>query len=173
MAAMEWVYRYPDDFAGCVLINTSGKGVGSRLERLRPAAVWTFAQLLVTRRLDHRERLILKLCTAGTPAIIDRYLPERVQLGRRSPVKLETFMSQIYAAACFRTPRTLRVPVLVLAGQKDRLTHPRCSRRLSARLGAELQIHPLAGHELTLDDADWVAQQAATWAKRMVSAAQR
>lgn len=54
-------------------------------------------------------------------------------------------------------------PLLVLAGARDRLVDPRCSRRLAQAWGAEFRLHPGAGHDLPLDDGAWVAAQVAAW----------
>ena len=48
------------------------------------------------------------------------------------------------------------MPLTVLASNGDRLCSPIASRRLAARLGAPLHVHPTAGHDLPLDDPDWV-----------------
>jgi hypothetical protein len=49
----------------------------------------------------------------------------------------------------------------VLAGAGDRLVDPTCSRRLAAAWACPLAVHPWAGHDLPLDDAQWVLDQVA------------
>jgi hypothetical protein len=44
-------------------------------------------------------------------------------------------------------------------GAGDRLAHPTCSGRLAEALAAPLVVHPTAGHELPLDDPDWLLAQ--------------
>jgi pimeloyl-ACP methyl ester carboxylesterase len=46
--------------------------------------------------------------------------------------------------------------VLLLCSRGDRLVHPDCSRALARRWQCALAEHPDAGHDLALDDADWV-----------------
>lgn len=163
MVALDWVDRYPGDFGGCVLVNTSAQGVAWPWERLRPPAMWAFARLALARRLKDRERIVLGLCTSGDPAIVSRYLEERVVMGLRAPVAIKTVAAQLYAASRYRAPQTTHVPLLVLAGEKDRLAHPMCSARLATRLGAQLRTHPDGGHEITLDAPDWVSKQVVEW----------
>ena len=52
------------------------------------------------------------------------------------------------------------VPLLLLAGAGDRLVDPACSRRLARTWQVPLLEHAQAGHDLPLDDPDWVAHQA-------------
>jgi predicted alpha/beta hydrolase family esterase len=61
------------------------------------------------------------------------------------------------------------VPLLVLASAADTLVDPRCSIRLAHAWDAELRTHPTAGHDLPLDDAEWVASEVGRWLARKVS----
>jgi pimeloyl-ACP methyl ester carboxylesterase len=51
------------------------------------------------------------------------------------------------------------VPLLLLASRGDALVDPRCSLAIAQRWACEIAMHPWAGHDLPLDDADWVVQQ--------------
>jgi pimeloyl-ACP methyl ester carboxylesterase len=55
------------------------------------------------------------------------------------------------------------VPLLVLSSSGDQLVDPRCSQQLAQAWQAEHRIHPNAGHDLPLDDGEWVAQRVAAW----------
>jgi pimeloyl-ACP methyl ester carboxylesterase len=70
--------------------------------------------------------------------------------------------------AIVASPTPKPPPALVLAGEADRLVHPACSRALAEALGAELQLHPRAGHDLPLDDAPWVLAAVAGWRSRVL-----
>jgi alpha-beta hydrolase superfamily lysophospholipase len=59
------------------------------------------------------------------------------------------------------------LPVLVLNGAADRLVDPRCSRALAARWGAELHVHPHAGHDLPLDEPEWLVDRLVEWSTRL------
>jgi hypothetical protein len=51
----------------------------------------------------------------------------------------------------------------VLAGEHDRLVAVQCSKAVAKRWGVALQLHPSAGHDLTLDDGRWVAAAVRQW----------
>jgi pimeloyl-ACP methyl ester carboxylesterase len=72
-------------------------------------------------------------------------------------------LEQIAGAIRMRAPKDLRVPTLILASHGDRLVDPDCSWNLARRLGANLVMHRTAGHDLTLDDPNWVANQIRQW----------
>ena len=83
--------------------------------------------------------------------------------------KRSTFLAQLWAATKFRPPPAdpaQRFPerLLVLSSAADRLVDPRCSADLARHYGAEHRVHPWAGHDLTTDDGEWVADAAAAFA---------
>ena len=62
--------------------------------------------------------------------------------------------------------RQAGVPILLLASLGDRLVSPRCSERIARAWNAPLRMRPDAGHDLPLDDPDWVLGQLLDWHAR-------
>jgi pimeloyl-ACP methyl ester carboxylesterase len=80
---------------------------------------------------------------------------------------------QLLAAVRFRLPAAAEtaVPALVLVSDRDGMVSPSCSRAVARRLGATVRAHPTAGHDLPLDDADWVVGEIAAWQGNVAGAA--
>jgi pimeloyl-ACP methyl ester carboxylesterase len=55
------------------------------------------------------------------------------------------------------------VPTLLLASQTDHLVNVICSTTLAQRWQCALHLHPSAGHDLPLDDGDWVITHIHRW----------
>jgi hypothetical protein len=55
------------------------------------------------------------------------------------------------------------MPALVLASRGDRLTDWRCSRDLAQAGDWPLKVHLKAGHDLPLDDPQWLIAQINTY----------
>jgi pimeloyl-ACP methyl ester carboxylesterase len=162
MACIDWAVRHPDEVRACVLINTSVRPFSALRERLRPGAYRSLLRLLLLERDPRRrESTILGLTSAsGDEAVVERW----VRLGEERPVSRMNALRQLVAAARFRAPDTApAAPLLVLAGEGDRLVDPGCSRRLAHRWHAAIAIHPTGGHDLALDDGPWVAAQVKRW----------
>jgi hypothetical protein len=51
----------------------------------------------------------------------------------------------------------------LLAGQQDNLVNVKCSLALAKRWNCAIQVHPNAGHDLPLDDEEWVSSQINQW----------
>jgi pimeloyl-ACP methyl ester carboxylesterase len=145
MVAVQWSSRAPHEVAGCVLVNTSLRGISPFWQRLRPSS-WPrlLALLAPGGSAAQRERLVLAL-TSSDP-------------GRHPDV-----LRQLLAAARYRAPLRHGVPTLVLASAGDTLVDPRCSAELALRWQLPMQVHPSAGHDLPLDDPQWFVSAVATW----------
>ena len=73
-------------------------------------------------------------------------------------------MRQLLAAMRHRPPpRRPPVRMLLLASAQDALVSPRCSQRIAADWYLPLAMHPDAGHDLPLDDPQWLLRRISEW----------
>jgi len=163
MVALAWARAAPADVAGAVLINTSLRPFSPWYRRLRPSAWGPLLRLLLAADARPRESIVLRLTSARSgewAGLLDAWTRWR----RECPVSTANALRQLWAAARYRSPLAAPpVPLLLLAGARDRLVHPDCSRRLAATWQVPLAEHPDAGHDLPLDDGPWVARQVLDW----------
>jgi pimeloyl-ACP methyl ester carboxylesterase len=163
MVGIDWVDRYPGDFARAAFVNTTLRGVHRWHERFRPAALSTLLQAMTNPDVRAQERAILELTAVRPfgPSDID----ERVSIRRDRPIGRSVALRQLLAAARFTAPkRPLRVPALVIVSAQDRLASPRLGPTLAAKLGAAYVEHPWAGHDLPFDDPAWLVGELVRWA---------
>ncbi|SFV11977.1 alpha/beta fold hydrolase [Pseudoduganella namucuonensis] len=186
MVAVEWRARYPGELECCVLINTSMRPFSRFYERLRWRNYPAILRQLIAGDARSQEALVLRLTSerhAGDAALLDRWTGYQ----REFPVARRNALRQLFAAARYSAPPDAGAGgagpggvsgaagagtagtagtagrLLVLAGARDRLVDPCCSRRLARAWGAAFREHPDAGHDLPLDDGPWVAAQVAQW----------
>ena len=166
MVALDWATRYPAEVAGVVVINSSAGGLSPFWRRLRMPAWPTLLGAVANRDLQRRERAIFHL-TSNRPDREARVVAAWVALAEARPVSLRSARRLLVGAARYR-PRLapLPQPTLVVVGAGDRLVHPTCSGLLAASLKAELAVHPTAGHELTLDEPEWLLGQLGAWREK-------
>jgi len=160
MVAAEWAARYPGEVGELVLINTSMRPFSPFWQRLRPSALARLL-MLVVRHADASawERELLQL-TAQHPRhdVLASWCDERLQ----RTVSAANALRQLLAAARYKASlQAPAVPTVVLSGAGDQLVSPECSRALAHAWQVPLQVHPSAGHDLTLDAGQWVLQQVA------------
>lgn len=169
MVAWEWLRRHPDEICGGVLINTSFADLSPFYERLRRQSYRDFFKLALTRDARRRETRILRLVGNGR-AQDERIIDEWTRIHEARPISAANALRQMVAAATYKSGDVKpQQPILLLNGQGDRLVSPACSEAIHEKFKLELRRHPTAGHDLTLDDGEWVATQLQDWVDQMKS----
>ena len=170
MVAAQWASSAPHEVRGCVLVNSSMAALSPFWQRLRPACYPRLLQCLAAGPGWRREASVYRM-TSNLP--LDRGVVEDwVRFARAQPVRATNIVRQLVAAARFRAPAHLPVPALVLAAARDRLVSARCSAAIARAWALPLEVHPAAGHDLPLDDPEWVAARIAEWYVLRVCAAE-
>jgi pimeloyl-ACP methyl ester carboxylesterase len=163
MITLEWCQRHPKDFRSAVVVNTSAANVAPPWKRLRWRQYPRFLAIGLARSVLEKERHILSF-TLNRPDVDRTTLAQHwADYMQDAPIHPRVLLQQIAGAVRMRAPKELRVPTLLLASHGDRLVDPECSWQLARRLGAHLVMHRTAGHDLTLDDPNWVANQIRQW----------
>jgi pimeloyl-ACP methyl ester carboxylesterase len=166
MVAVAWSERYPSELDKMVLINTSLSPHNPFYHRLRPENYPALVRHLLLGSAVQRESLILELTSSLTnnPERKQAILEQWTAYAREYPITRANILRQLRAAASYRAaPEAPSAPVLLLAGQQDRLVDVHCSLTLAHHWGCAIRLHPTAGHDLPLDDGVWVSQQVKDW----------
>jgi pimeloyl-ACP methyl ester carboxylesterase len=169
MVAVEWARLHPDEVGACVLMNTSARSGGAWHQRFRPASYRAMATALLTSDPQRRERAILQATSrahAPDSPVGEGIVSRWAAWYREAPVTRGNALRQLLAASRFSPPRNALAPTLLLASRRDALVDVRCSEWLARRWQCELQTHPTAGHDLPLDDPQWVVERIAAWCRR-------
>jgi pimeloyl-ACP methyl ester carboxylesterase len=159
--------RNPAELSACVLVNTSLRHFSPWHRRLRPRS---YSSLLSIALRSHHSRAqeesILRLTSRNAraaAAVLDTW----TALRHSQPVSRMDALRQLIAAARFEAPTDVPdVALLVLSSLRDALVDPRCSQAIADRWQCDHVAHPWAGHDLTLDDGEWVAEQVSRWVNR-------
>jgi len=164
MVAVEWAHRYPQEIVRCVLINTSMRPFSPFYRRLRWQNYGALLRQLLVGDARSQEALILRLTSRrhahGNPALLADWLSYQQEY----PVSRRNALRQLLSAARYRAPASRpAMPVLVMASAQDQLVDHRCSQRLARAWQADCLIHGEAGHDLPLDEGEWLARSVARW----------
>lgn len=165
MVAAQWLLGHPQEVAAAVLVNSSTRSLSPLHQRLRPACWPTLLRVALCWGRPAAEAGVLAL-TSAQPAAHRAVLADWCAVQRARPVSLANALRQLGAAARYRLPPGAPAcPVLVVCSAGDALVDPRCSAALARHWGCALAVHPGAGHDLPLDDGDWLARCVADWAR--------
>ena len=167
MVALDWAERRPKEVAGLVLINTSVSSLSPLYRRFQPQIITRFLKSLKEKRPFEREKVLLSFISnlrCDDDALAHRF----AEIAQERPVSRMSVLRQLYAASRFKPGHAvIKGPGLVLVSAKDRMVHPDCSRAIAMKWGFERAEHPLAGHDIPIDDGDWVIRQVKDWLSRL------
>ena len=167
MVATAWAERYPIELERAVLINTSLAPHNPFYQRLRPKNYATLLRFLVQESVEEREALILRITSSVAATDQDRatnILADWLSYADEYPITRKNIVRQLFAAMRYRAPdHAPVVPMLLLAGLQDKLANPLCSMTLAKKWNSAIEMHSEAGHDLPLDDGEWVAKKIKEW----------
>jgi pimeloyl-ACP methyl ester carboxylesterase len=163
MIGIEWMERYPEEIEHAVLINTSLRGFSPLMQRLRRENYLDILKSLVFHSSVERERFILEL-TSNLYPDKDALARKWAAYARVQPTTRMNALRQLLAAATYHAPAARpHEHVLLLQSLGDHVVDPVCTTRIAESWRWPLVSHPSAGHDLTLDDGDWVIAQVQQW----------
>jgi pimeloyl-ACP methyl ester carboxylesterase len=168
MVALDLAASGRPQIAACVVINSSSRA-STTFARMRPRAAGTIVGLLARGDALRREEQVLALTSRLPGSVRSERARSAAHFALQRPMSRKSFACQLVAAARFRPPpaEQMGTPLLFLSSRGDELVDPRCSADLARRYAAPHVQHPWAGHDLPLDDPDWVACQIAEWWSRL------
>lgn len=161
MVAAEWCAAAPKLFNKAILINPSSN-LSPFWHRLRPAALPVFLRCFITTDDALRERRILSL-TSNLKNQDQSLIQSWIKISETGAIRRTTFLRQLAAARAFKIQH-FDTPCLILNSKKDRIVNPQCSSQIADYLGARLETHHEAGHDLAIDAPEWVLNHISRWA---------
>lgn len=157
MLSLEWASEHPHDFKQAVIINSSSANTPV-FRRLKLRALMTTFKSLIILNSEKRESEILKMVSNLRSDDV-RILQDWVEIATQRPVDRRIALYQLFAASQFKLPAAVTPKVLVLTSKKDKMVDWRCSKTIAEKYQAVLKVHDSAGHDLPLDDSEWVIAQ--------------
>lgn len=164
MVAWQWLQQYPQDASHAVLINSSFASLSPFYQRLRWQVYGCFLSMLARQNVFEQELAIVRI-VSNQPDSQKQLVAERwADIRRQRPMTIINVTRQLQAAARYR-PSLLRPQqsILLVNSVADRLVSPHCSKAISDHYEIPLYSHPSAGHDLPLDDGQWLIQQLRDW----------
>ncbi len=163
MVLSDWITRYPGELKGVVLINSSRADLSPPHKRMLPDGAARLLRAMASPSLYDRELRILSVISQKESEHRE-WAKEWAEIARQRPISAMTTARQLLAAATFSLSHRLsHVPVLVLSSMGDELVDSSCSTQIADRWSCEIHRHPWGGHDLPLDDPDWVLGHIAQW----------
>jgi len=156
MAAIDWLAHFPEEISHVHAINTSIGGISYWYERLRFGSMLKL--LTAAHTLRSRENMVAEL-TLSPDVACDEIVKTWLDIANRRPVSRANMLRQMWSAARFSVRKPVHTERLGLyVSDGDRLVSPKCSRDIAWLWNVEIVAHPAAGHDVPLDDGQWLLQ---------------
>lgn len=163
MLSVEWAKRFPDEVLGLVLMNSSFSE-SPFFKRYKPKAFFKSIVASFTKDPILRERKFLHLTSNLRHSDFESISKSFYQIEKENPTQAINFVRQLILARKLSLKnKPDHAHILLLNSIKDQVVHTKCSHRISKKWNITLNLHPTAGHDLTLDDPMWVAQHIHQW----------
>jgi len=168
MVAVEWMNQHPEECAGAVLISTSLRGLNPFYQRLLPSNYPTILKsLILPEDIHQKENRILHLVSniiASDSSKKELIVNHWIDYAKQYPVSAINGLRQLIAAMRFHVPaQQPDIPILVLRSLADHMVSPECSATLARHWHLPIETHATAGHDIPLDDAEWVCEKIIQW----------
>lgn len=161
MVALDWMTRFPTEIKSAVLINTSVRPHSAFFHRLR-WQIYPDIFKMLWHTAEQIEQQILDL-TSNTYNNNDELLKQWQIWRKQNPVSKTSALNQLIASAKFSAQTKPLHPTLIVASKKDLLVNYCCSQKLQQLWKTDYQEHETAGHDLPLDDPQWLTQVIYRW----------
>ncbi|RYF65375.1 MAG: alpha/beta hydrolase [Comamonadaceae bacterium] len=164
MVGIEWARVAGHEVAGGVLINTSVRPFSPLHHRLRPRNYAALVGLaLRSQSTAAVEETVLRL-TSNRVSEHRGVVKDWAAVRAQRPVSTANALRQLWAAARYRAPAAAPIErMLLLVSRNDGLVRGECSVAIANAWQRPVVSHPFAGHDLPLDDAQWVVEQVRRW----------
>lgn len=164
MIATAWASREPQLISHLVVINSSFPFLSPFYKRLKPQNYFSVLNQILKNDPQTTEQFILET-TSNFSTKWKPKLNQYVEFQKQHPIQFKNVVRQLQLAHEIKISDQPQAQTLIINSLNDHLVDASCSQKISSHLKARLITHTTAGHDLPLDDSDWLIQQIQNWLK--------
>lgn len=155
MVAVDWLVCFPSEIAKAYLVNTSSKGLLPFYKRLLPKNYLKIFQTLWLSKYQ-REKMILEMTSNNLESQRNSILKFE-KFAELYPVTIKNLYRQLVASGNFVFPESIeKEKIELFVSSNDRLVSSENTLALAKKWNLNPIVHPWAGHDLVLDDPEFV-----------------
>lgn len=155
MVAMKWAEIYSEEVISTVVINSSLKQLSPFYERLIPKNYLKLFSLFFLRDTYKIESSILDL-TSNNESRKTKFIDNYSDFLKTHPFRIKNLFLQFVLANNIFVNFSKINHLFVIYSEQDHLVNQKCSIAIAKINNAKFKSHPSAGHDLPLDEPDWL-----------------
>ena len=157
MVALKWAELYPQNIESVSIINSSLKQFSPFYERLIPNNFGKIGLALFNSDPTEQEKIILSITSNEFPKT-EKFISIFADFAKEHKISKTNFAKQLLLATNVKIEKLSDIPLNIISSKNDRLVRSLCSDKIFGRFGGKQYIHPTAGHDLPLDDPEWLGR---------------
>ncbi len=157
MAAMKWAEMFPNEVTTISVINTSLSQYSAFYKRLRPDNYEILLKTLFLTNTYEQEENILRI-TSNDFENKKYFIKKFAEFALNHQVTKLNFLRQLILAKNIYIESIPLIPFKIISSKNDRLVDSSCSDVIALKLGGVHFVHPTAGHDLPLDEPEWLSE---------------
>ncbi|EPR5023474.1 alpha/beta fold hydrolase [Vibrio fluvialis] len=159
MIGLDWAERYPNEVSSLFCINTTARGFSPFYQRLRPDNYLNILRALCAPP-QRRARIIYSI-VANRP-MDDDVIAQWSALEQRLPMQPMNFIRQLAAALRFKAQQP-QCRLMFVSSLHDKLVSTLATQALAKAWQSPLILNPQDGHDIPLDNPEWLIEQLVHW----------
>lgn len=158
MITVEWMREFPHEVQKAYLVCTSSSGHSPIFQRFLPINYLKAAHLFMAQGDETEyEKTVLEMVTNSH----ERRQAEGLALMAYSkvhPMHVQNIVRQLFAASRYRFPKQAPGDIQLIGSHGDKLVSPKCTLKIGESWGLRPMMHPWAGHDIAIDDPEWLIE---------------
>lgn len=163
MIMTEWITQQPDFFKKVFIINTSASNFSKPWDRMSTLVMKNALKQLTAKRIEDFELNSLKITTGLSEDQIrnefGKDYQSNIDFTKKYPITTKNIFRQLIAAFRYKFPNTVKTPVVLINGAKDKFVNPKCTTDIAAHWKCPVVTDRQGGHDIAFEDAKWLIQQ--------------
>jgi len=158
MLALKWAELYPEDMDQLIVVNSSLNQCSPFYKRLIPKNYFRIFKTLGFGSIAEKETLILSV-TSNSQVLQQTQLPKYIEFANQNKIRSINFVRQLILASKIKIMKPLKINPVFIYSEKDGLVSADCSKALAAKFNGTIHVNAIAGHDLSFDQPEWLAQK--------------
>jgi pimeloyl-ACP methyl ester carboxylesterase len=157
MIALKWAELFPKEIESITVINSSLSQLSPFHERLNLKEFKKILAAFMTNSQSTREKIILDI-SSNQSKIKNLVLEQYIEHAQQFPFRKINYIRQVFLANRITVDSLPLVPLNIIASKNDHLVPYEASVKIALKFNGNLFTHQTAGHDLPLDDPEWLRE---------------
>jgi len=166
MIGLQWAAMYPKEINSLTCLNTSARNFSKFYHRLQTKNYFTIFKALFL-SVKKREKVIYKLLSNRPED--KKVIEDWTLYTQQYPISKINFLRQLWAAFKFTVDKKVTCRLLFISSVSDNLVDHKATKAIAYEWEAQLLINLHDGHDIALDNPQWLCDMIDRFVTRCIT----